>query len=98
VSKSKVNRREPLVPILVRSDGEGVRISAALWGGPPHQSVWLCVGGAYQLGRELVDHAEALLAGVKRPWDDDPGRVPFAAVAGARRSRAGGAASAGSRP
>lgn len=77
-------------PSLVRSGSDRIHISAALWGGPPHKSVRLCVGAAYELGRDLVDHAEAMLAGVGRPWDGDPGRVPFVS-----RSARSGAATPG---
>jgi hypothetical protein len=47
----------------------------------------ISLGDAHQVGQELVQAVEALLNGAERPWDHDPGRVPFAS--GGRR---GGAA------
>lgn len=90
-------------PTFVSTRGNRVHISHQLFGGQPHKSVDLCVAAAYELGRELIDHAEGLLAGVRRPWDDDPDRPPFASRrygrAGVRVSAAdaAGGARAGSR-
>lgn len=62
-------------------------------------AVPLTLGEAYELGRELVEGAEALLAGVGRPWDDDPGRAPYFSRPRARQGtgegRGGRARSAG---
>jgi hypothetical protein len=38
----------------------------------------LTLGEAHQMGLNLVEQVAALLTGQKRPWDDDPGRTPFA--------------------
>jgi hypothetical protein len=52
---------------------------------PEPLQVPMTLGQAHELGAQLVAEVQAMLSGQKRPWDDDPGRVPFVS-----RRRGGG--------
>jgi hypothetical protein len=52
------------------------------------------LGAAYELAAVLTAHVQGALAGAARPWDDDPGRVPFASRPGRRHGASGAATGA----
>lgn len=74
------------------TEGEPIRLvlTAAIPGNQQPIALPFTVGEAYDLGRELLGAAQGVLAGVKRPWDEDPDRVPFHS-----RPRRGGATRSG---
>jgi hypothetical protein len=67
---------------------------------PDPVDVVLTAGEAYDLGRDLLEAAQGVLAGIGRPWDGAPERPPFVSrrSAGSRGQRASAPAGGPSAP